>query len=189
MFSTPISLSSDAYDPNSPHPANEEKDLEYSMARSELSTIVSAVNRLKKKMKGEGNIEAWVQSKITKAADYLDSAADYVDSGEMKIENVSIEDADGNHYVDFIDIIKPEPLKPSKGIGSTLIGEKCWDGYEQQGMKKKGKRLEVEQKRRSKEKEQSRSKGETKGVVRKEKERRKSKGNEKTKENKGTGRK
>ena len=33
--------------------------------------------------KGEGNIEAWVQSKITKAADYLDSAADYVDSGEM----------------------------------------------------------------------------------------------------------
>jgi hypothetical protein len=35
-------------------------------------------------MKGEGNIEAWVQSKITKAADYLDSAADYVDSGEMK---------------------------------------------------------------------------------------------------------
>jgi hypothetical protein len=35
-------------------------------------------------MKGEGNIEAWVQSKITKAADYLDAAADYVDSGEMK---------------------------------------------------------------------------------------------------------
>ena len=38
-------------------------------------------------MGGEGNIEAWVQSKITKAADYLDSAADYIDSGEMK-ENV-----------------------------------------------------------------------------------------------------
>jgi hypothetical protein len=142
MFSTPISLSSDAYDPNSPHPANEERDHEYSMARSELSTIVSAAKRLKKKMgKGEGNIEAWVQSKITKAADYLDSAADYVDSGEMKSENVSIEDVDGNHYADFIDIIKPEPLKPSKGIGSELIGEKCWDGYDQQGMKKKGKRL------------------------------------------------
>jgi uncharacterized membrane protein (UPF0127 family)/uncharacterized protein YdhG (YjbR/CyaY superfamily) len=61
------------------------KDHEYSMARSELSTVMSAANRLKKKMKkGEGEIEAWVQSKITKAADYLDSAADYVDSGEMK---------------------------------------------------------------------------------------------------------
>jgi uncharacterized membrane protein (UPF0127 family)/uncharacterized protein YdhG (YjbR/CyaY superfamily) len=61
------------------------KDHEYSMARSELSTVMSAAKRLKKKMKnGEGEIEAWVQSKITKAADYLDSAADYVDSGEMK---------------------------------------------------------------------------------------------------------
>ena len=89
LYSTPVSLSSDAYDPNDPHPANEEKDHEYSMARSEISTIVNAAKRLKKKMgKGEGNIEAWVQSKITKAADYLDSAADYVDSGEMKNESV-----------------------------------------------------------------------------------------------------
>jgi hypothetical protein len=63
-----------------------EKDHEHSMARSELSTIASAVKRLKKKMKGEGNIEAWVQSKITKAADYLDVAADYVDSGEMDVD-------------------------------------------------------------------------------------------------------
>jgi len=63
-----------------------EKDHEHSMARSELSTIASAVKRLKKKMKGEGNIEAWVQSKITKAADYLDAAADYVDSGEMDVD-------------------------------------------------------------------------------------------------------
>ena len=193
MFSTPISLSSNAYDPNKPHPANEEKDHEYSMARSEISTIISATKRLKKKMKGEGNIEAWVQSKITKAADYLDSAADYVDSGEMKAESksfvvgpdhtrvrttnaskklqqmttaqqgqlpsqkvkqvlgtdlprfnresVSIEDAKGNHYVEFIDIIKPKPLKPSKGIGSDMLGEKCWDGYTQKGMKKKGKKM------------------------------------------------
>ena len=314
MFSTPISLSSNAYDPNRPHPANEEKDHEYSMARSEISTIIAAAKRLKKKMgKGEGSLEAWVQSKITKAADYLDSAADYVNSGEMKAESksfvvgsdhtrvrttnaskklqtmstaqqaqlpkekvkkvlgtdlprfnkeetsvdegyrniarkagvmtkqaakagvtaggaqigaralrsggvrnairnkiglsskqrnhpgadqldatakkarrraatiaavqashkpgvaqdqeainrkrgveknrekiekaynqsesVTIEDAKGNHYVEFIDIIKPEPLKPSKGIGSDMLGEKCWDGYTQKGMKKKGKKM------------------------------------------------
>ena len=67
------------------------KDHEYSMARSELSTVMNAAKRLKKKMaKGEGEIEAWVQSKITKAADYLDSAADYVDSGEMKVEEVTL---------------------------------------------------------------------------------------------------
>ena len=87
MFSLPAKLGK-KYDPNKPHPANEEKDHEHSMARSELSTVINAAKRLKKKMKGEGNIEAWVQSKITKAADYLDSAADYVDSGEMKAESV-----------------------------------------------------------------------------------------------------
>ena len=176
MFSTPITLSSNAYDPNSPHPANEERDHEYSMARSEISTIISAAKRLKKKMgKGEGGLEAWVQSKITKAADYLDSAADYVDSGEMKAESiergpilpkekgkrvfpkgsepkatgaklpninkesVSIEDANGNHYVEFIDIIKPEPLKASDGIGSRMLdeaGKKCWPGYKKKGTQK-----------------------------------------------------
>jgi hypothetical protein len=94
------------------------------MARSELSTIIKAANRLKKKMKkGEGEIEAWVQSKITKAADYIDTAADYVDSGEMAKEGVSIEDVNGNHYAEFIDIIKPEPLKASRGIGSEMLGE------------------------------------------------------------------
>ena len=93
MFALPMNseniLSSNQlkYDPNRPHPANEEKDHEYSMARSEISTIISAAKRLKKKMgKGEGSLEAWVQSKITKAADYLDTAADYVDSGEHKVD-------------------------------------------------------------------------------------------------------
>jgi len=134
------------------------KDEEYSMARSELKTIDDAVQKLMMKVgKGEGNLEAWVQSKITKAADYIDTAADYVAGGEMeesksplvaKIigeekkkmkgkdpcwkgyemvgtkkkggkevpncvpkESVTIQDADGNDYVEFIDIIKPEPIK------------------------------------------------------------------------------
>jgi hypothetical protein len=86
------------------------------MARSEISTIISAAKRLKKKMKGEGNIEAWVQSKITKAADYLDTAADYVDSGEMKEENNSIvlQDLNGNDFVEIIDVIKPHPIRVKK---------------------------------------------------------------------------
>jgi len=128
MFSLPAEIitSKKDYNITMPHPGNmpEGYDHEYSMARSELSTIISAAKRLRKKMKkGEGNIEAWVQSKITKAADYIDTAADYVDSGEMKAENVSIEDARGKSYAEFIDLIKPEPLKPSKGIGSKLLGE------------------------------------------------------------------
>ncbi len=61
---------------------NEEKDHEYSMARSELHKIDMAIKSIRKKLKGEGNIEAWVQSKITRAADYLDAASNYIDSGE-----------------------------------------------------------------------------------------------------------
>ena len=69
---------------------NEEKkkDHEYSMARSEVKTIQNAAKRLQKKMgkKGEGNLQAWVQSKITKAADYIDTAADYVTNEEAIAE-------------------------------------------------------------------------------------------------------
>ena len=64
--------------------SEEKKDHEYSMARSELKTVTNAVKRLQKKMgkKGEGELQAWVQSKITKAADYIDTAADYVTNEE-----------------------------------------------------------------------------------------------------------
>ena len=153
MFSLPSRLSPNQmkFSIAQVHPANESKepDHEYSMARSELSTIISAAKRLRGKLNGEGNIEAWVQSKITKAADYIDAAADYLDSGEHDVkeacwkgykqvgmkkkgkkivpncveESVSIEDANGNSYVEFIDIMKPEPLKVKKGIGSRILGE------------------------------------------------------------------
>jgi len=66
--------------------SSNKSDHEYSMARSQLATIENAVKRLKVKMKGEGNIEAWVQSKLTKAADYIDTAADYLESGEHDVE-------------------------------------------------------------------------------------------------------
>ena len=137
MFSIPITLKD--YTPNTPHPGNmpEEKDHEYSMARSELNTIMNATKRLKKKMKGEGNIEAWVQSKITKAADYIDTAADYVDSRESKVnEDTTIEDANGNTFLQIIDIIKADRLVKEE---KKMEGEDpCWKGYEMIGKKKKG---------------------------------------------------
>jgi hypothetical protein len=128
MFSLPAEIISSKKDYNitMPHPGNmpEEKDHEYSMARSELNTIANATKRLKKKMKGEGNIEAWVQSKITKAADYIDTAADYVDSRESKVnEDTTIEDANGNTFLRIIDIIKADRLV-REGISPTIRGGK-----------------------------------------------------------------
>jgi hypothetical protein len=108
------------------------------MARSELTAVMNAARRLKKKIgKGEGNIEAWVQSKITKAADYIDTVADYLDSGESKVnEDVTIEDANGNTFIQIIDIIKADRLVKE---GKKMKGEDpCWKGYEMIGKKNKG---------------------------------------------------
>jgi hypothetical protein len=86
------------------------KDEEYSMARSELKTIHNALKRLEKKVgKGEGDLEAWVQSKITKAADYIDTAADYVASGEMEEQRL---------------------------VDKIMDEMKCWPGYEKKGTQK-----------------------------------------------------
>ena len=67
---------------------NEEKkgDHEYEMIRRQTDNIMVAAKRIKKKVdNGEGEVKAWVQSKITKAADYLDTAADYMtDKEEVK---------------------------------------------------------------------------------------------------------
>jgi hypothetical protein len=54
---------------------------EYSMVRRELSVSMTAIERINKHVQGEGDLEAWVQSKITRATDYLDTVADYMDSG------------------------------------------------------------------------------------------------------------
>ena len=70
----------------------EDKDHEISMARGELEAIADKATKLSSMLQGksdEGNpLEAWVQSKITKAKDYINSVADYMeytpDLGEDK---------------------------------------------------------------------------------------------------------
>ena len=103
MFSRPSSLSPNQmkFSIAQVHPANEsteynhieeghkeiasgkKKDGEGYMARNELDTVMKAVSSLKKNIKkGNQQLPAWVQSKITKATDYIDTAADYIDSDE-----------------------------------------------------------------------------------------------------------
>ena len=45
----------------------------------------------------------------------------------VKKESVSIEDADGNAFIEFIDLIKPEPLKPSKPVIQVQEGNPSMD--------------------------------------------------------------
>ena len=133
--------------------SGKKKDREGYMARTQLDTINKAVVSLKKNIKkGDTQLPAWVQSKITKAADYIDTAADYLDSDEMsegkkdacytkvksrysvwpsayasgalvkcrKVgaanwgnktnEDVTIEDLEGNTFVEVVDLIRPESI-------------------------------------------------------------------------------
>ena len=60
----------------------DEQDHEISMARGELEAIADKATQLASALQGksdEGNpLEAWVQSKITKAKDYINSVSDYL---------------------------------------------------------------------------------------------------------------
>ena len=59
-------------------------DHEPEMIRNQLKTAGRASKRIVKHSRKKDNFKAWVQSKITKASDYLDTAADYLDSKEVK---------------------------------------------------------------------------------------------------------
>ena len=59
------------------------KDHEPEMIRNQLKTAGRASKRIEKHSRKKDNFKAWVQSKITKASDYLDTAADYLDSKEV----------------------------------------------------------------------------------------------------------
>lgn len=62
------------------------EDYEHEMARNELRTAIRGIERLMKHLDGEGELEAWVQSKLTKAADYIDTLADYMDSRDETVK-------------------------------------------------------------------------------------------------------
>jgi len=58
---------------------SEDASEESSMARSELQAITKDAKIIMSKIKGNKELEAWTQSKITKAADYMNAVADYME--------------------------------------------------------------------------------------------------------------
>lgn len=68
------------------------KDDEGYMARIELDNIENSISKLRKTIKGSSQqLPAWVQSKITRAADYIDTAAEYLASNEKLDEKISFD--------------------------------------------------------------------------------------------------
>ena len=65
-----------------------EYDQEGEMAKTQLKTIVRNAQDLMKMLGDDDNLPEWVQNKITKANDYLDSATDYLKSNGDEDEKV-----------------------------------------------------------------------------------------------------
>ena len=106
------------------------EDFEFEMARNELRTAIDAAKRLMVHLDGEGELEAWVQSKITKASDYLDTVADYMDSGDKKklkeqteeiMEAVGIVGGEfkGRQFNNVVPKITPDSTRPSLKTSSV----------------------------------------------------------------------
>lgn len=60
--------------------SKEEYDNEGEMAKKQLTTLADAAQELMGMLSDNQNLPEWVQSKITKATDYLDTARDYMKS-------------------------------------------------------------------------------------------------------------
>ena len=61
-------------------------DDEGGMAKGELETIAGKAKSLSKMMKKNKQLDAWVQSKITKADDYIGSVHDYLKNGKQEVD-------------------------------------------------------------------------------------------------------
>ena len=67
----------EAKDPN-------EYDNEGSMMKTQMNQITSAIDKLMGMIKDDENLPEWVQSKMTKATDYVRTVRDYLESEKMQ---------------------------------------------------------------------------------------------------------
>jgi hypothetical protein len=65
-------------------PDSGEYDDEAGMARQDLHTVVDAARELHSILASDENLPEWVQAKITKALDYIDTARDYIKSSHAE---------------------------------------------------------------------------------------------------------
>jgi hypothetical protein len=72
-----------------------EYDREGEMARQDLRTAAEAADELRSILSADDNLPEWVQAKITKALDYLDTSRDYMKSKEPVDELARIKQLGG----------------------------------------------------------------------------------------------
>ena len=104
------------------------------MARNQLMTAQRAIVNLLPMMKGSGDMEAWVQSKITQGAQMLDTVADYMQSKagiKEDFENVD----DSEELFEELEVLDEATVKDKTG---TIVGtHKPGEGFKPNALGKK----------------------------------------------------
>jgi hypothetical protein len=112
MFSRPITLGKN-YTPNTPHPGNFPESFDHKIDPEKFKKVkdTSVAKKLRRMSTNQqGQLPKEMVKKVLKT-----------DLPRFK-EDVTIEDADGNTFIEIIDLIKPEPMKgigEAKGCGGS----------------------------------------------------------------------
>lgn len=72
------------------HSQESEEDYEGGMAKNQLATIIRMAQEIQDKISEDTELEAWVQSKITNAEDYISTIANYI-SSEQSVSEATIQ--------------------------------------------------------------------------------------------------
>ncbi len=119
------------------------KDEEGGMANNELSTVERAIKSLRKKIKSSNQqLPAWVQSKITKAADYIDTAADYM-SGETEPVEEAYDDENETFRQHSRERFTAEPADDDKAQKTSRILQRMKEMNKDAKPKKKKKKTKI----------------------------------------------
>ena len=141
-----------------------EGDYEGDMARGELQAIIANAQDLLNQIEEKTELEAWVQSKITKAADYISSVRNYMQGQQHRMQSSGVneqKDAIVKAVAHHVGSKNPKKVKAhfahdekaaeeivklaksmeeqvmAEGKQNNQLNEACWKGYVADGMKNK----------------------------------------------------
>jgi hypothetical protein len=105
-----------------------QSDDESDMAHSQLKSIQSNASKLMNMIDNNEQLDAWVQSKLTKAQDYLQSVSDYLTGEESEIEELykkkAKKDYDGDNEIESPEEeykgVKDKAIKNAKGLAEII---------------------------------------------------------------------
>jgi hypothetical protein len=97
-----------------------EYDQEGDMARQDLATAADAANELRSILDSDENLPEWVQSKITKAVDYLDTVRDYMKSKDNTVTETKVKPTE---FVNKNPKLTPVNIKKSDTVSEEINTE------------------------------------------------------------------